>query len=134
MRRRGIWGFALLALLALPGAAKDDGPFGAIAYSDTHKNAYTSNCLNSEAEAEADALKQCHDNAPDDQTCSIAVWWSNGCGAYAKTDDGETWGTGWGSTPELAKQYAVKTCRDFGGQNCKARIVACSPGGYFEMN
>jgi len=119
---------ATLTLIALPAAAAQEGPFGAIAYSTTYRNSYIVTDYQTQAEAEAAALKSCRDDTKNDPSCAVALWFKDACGALAKASDG-SWGTGWGSSQDLASRYAVETCRDYGGTDCKMKIVACSPGG-----
>lgn len=105
-----------------------DGPFGAIAYSQTHDNSYFVTDYPTQADAEAAALADCKNDDPSDTTCTIPLTFQNACGAFAKAGDG-AWGTGWGATQDLADQWAVDTCRQYGGTDCKTKMIVCSPGG-----
>jgi len=119
----------LAAAAALPALADDrDAPWGAIAFSTLHDNSYFVSGYPTQGDAEAAALASCREGDPDDTTCTIPLSYHNACGAIAEASD-KTWGTGWGATQDLAMQWAVKTCRDYGGADCKAQMVVCSPGG-----
>lgn len=120
---------AFLALGA-PGDAfaSDDGPYGAISYSDRHESSYFVTDYPSEQSAEAAALKNCRDEDATDTTCRTLLTFHNACGSFAEASNG-AFGTSWGTSEALAEMWAVDTCQKYGGADCKPSITACSPGG-----
>lgn len=127
-----IWGLILATLITCPAYAEHDGPFGAIGYSEAHRNSYAQTDFPTRAAAEAAVLADCHKDDPADTTCQAPLWFRNACGAIAKASDG-IYGTGWGDTQDIASNWAVRTCRKEGGTDCRMRMVVCSPGGAMTM-
>jgi uncharacterized protein DUF4189 len=65
--------------------------------------------------------------------CSAPIWVRNGWVALA-TDQLQfpglhtnPWGTGWGSTEQEAKDYAMNICRQNGGSSCAQTLTWSSP-------
>ena len=114
------------AILMSAGAASaDTGPYGAIAYAEASDNVYVVTDHDTQEAATAAALADCQ---KENKSCTIPLWFMNACGAFARASDG-SWGTGWGETQDLAKDWAIRTCGNYGGKDCRLRVVMCSPGG-----
>ncbi|MCF4969241.1 DUF4189 domain-containing protein [Nostoc sp. CMAA1605] len=115
-------------LATLPGLtqvaqAQSRDVFGAIAYSQS-TGVYTSVTASSRQEAERRALAHCRRKSRAGD-CSVPVWFKNAWGALAVGSNG-AFGSGWGydtNNPKrgrtIAGQYAVQTCRQYGGVNCR---------------
>jgi Domain of unknown function (DUF4189) len=117
----------LVLVTAFP--ARAAGPYGAIAYSREADNAAAVADAPSRAQGVAAALKSCRDEtAQSPDSCQPAMWFKDACGALAGASDG-SWGTGWGQTQQIATNWAFSVCKTQGGQDCKLKVVICSPGG-----
>ncbi|QSJ18538.1 DUF4189 domain-containing protein [Nostoc sp. UHCC 0702] len=120
---------AATALSILPGliqvAQAESTPdlYGAIAYSRSTK-VYASATGVSRTRAERGALDNCRQQSRA-QDCSVPLWFKNAWGALAVGSNG-VYGTGWGyntTQPRkgraIAARYALQTCKNYGGVNCR---------------
>ncbi|BAZ50940.1 hypothetical protein NIES4103_35630 [Nostoc sp. NIES-4103] len=120
---------AATALAILPGltevaqAQSTPDLYGAIAYSSSTK-VYASATGSSRQAAERGALYNCKQQSRA-QDCSVPLWFKNAWGALAVGSNG-AYGTGWGydtTQPRkgraIAARYALQTCKNYGGVNCR---------------
>jgi len=121
----------LIAVIVMfVGPALAEGPYGAIAYSPEFDNSAAVADQPTEQAAEDAALKSCRDETkskPD--SCQVPLWFKSACGALARDANSDSWGTGWGGTQKIATSWAIKTCQQYGGKECKLKVAVCSPGG-----
>lgn len=125
--------FTLISFLVIPtifaGAmsASAQNRFGSIAFSDaTRDRGYAWNYGN-RAQAEATALAQCR-SLSGARDCRVLLWFRNACGSLASGSNGAV-GTGWGNPRTRSQSEALKSCRSYGGVNCKVERTICSTGG-----
>ncbi|MBW4561729.1 MAG: DUF4189 domain-containing protein [Mojavia pulchra JT2-VF2] len=97
--------------------------FGAIAYSPSTRVSSSATGLSRE-EAERGALYNCQQKSQA-KDCSVPLWFKNAWGALAIGSNG-AYGTGWGydtTRPargkSIASRYALQTCKNYGGVNCR---------------
>ncbi len=120
---------AATALSILPGltqvaqAQPSSDLFGAISYSPSTK-VYSSATGLSRQEAEQSALYSCRQQSRA-KDCTVPLWFKNAWGALAVGSNG-AYGTGWGYDTNhpgrgksIAARYAVQTCKNYGGVNCR---------------
>jgi hypothetical protein len=100
--------------------------FGAIAVTRDGRHYGYSHNWNSQYAAEENALRYCRSDAGNTDACTIAVWFYDGCGAFARDDKG-AWGADWGGSPREAGTKAMRICQNGGGQGCKVVRSVCSP-------
>ncbi|WP_414574621.1 DUF4189 domain-containing protein [Anabaena sp. CCY 9402-a] len=115
-------------LATLPGftqvaQAQSRDLFAAISYSPS-TGVYTSATGLSRQEAERGAFYSCKQQSRAND-CSVPIWFKNAWGALAVGSNG-AYGTGWGYDTQsprrgrtIAGQYAVQTCKKYGGVNCR---------------
>ncbi|MBW4556840.1 MAG: DUF4189 domain-containing protein [Trichormus sp. ATA11-4-KO1] len=103
-----------------------DDLFGAISYSSL-TGIYGLATRLSQADAEMAALNDCQQKSGAND-CLVPLWFKNSWGALAVGSNG-AYGTGWGANvdhpqagKELAEQYALQTCEQYGGVNCQVII------------
>jgi hypothetical protein len=96
--------------------------FGAIAYSPSKRSWGESFGYGSRNDAERRAVRECKSEAGD---CQLAVTFYRQCGAVAGDDNG-AWGTGLGSTPQLALRDALAACANNNGKDCELERVTCT--------
>lgn len=107
--------------------SKPRGPYGAIAVTANGLHAGFADGHASQAQAEASAVATCASNAKFGAgRCTSRIWFKDACGALSTGDDG-AFGTGWGVDPRRACGWALQTCRDYRGRNCRADYYVCSP-------
>ena len=109
----------LFALVLAAPPALQAGPdrYAAVAYSPTAKKWGYGNNYATKGEAIARALSECG------YSDAGTNWCKNAWIAIAISDKSPGgWGSGWGKTPEAARQSARRQCR---ARNPDARIVAC---------
>lgn len=109
----------IIAFAAASEARADN--YGAIAFSQSTGTIGWSYDFRSRGAAEQAALQRCANSAPD---CTVPVWFRNACGAIA-IGNNNGFGSGWGTTRELAERFALQTCRKFTG-NCSVRRWVCT--------
>lgn len=63
----------------------------------------------SRAAAEREALRQCRQSAEPGETCVVAHWFYNTCGALAQDPDG-SWGAGHAPSRSRAEKLALEDC------------------------
>lgn len=105
------------------------GVYGAIALVTANNQAigYVSRNEPDEATARKLALGGCREEAGDAGSgCKVQLVFHNACGAIASAPGGG-YGTGWGKSPALACDWALKTCKEFNAKGCVAELVVCSP-------
>ncbi|WP_414545965.1 protein kinase domain-containing protein [Nostoc sp. CCY0012] len=100
--------------------------FGAISYSSV-TGIYGLATSSSQAEAESTALIDCQRKSGAND-CLGLLWFKNSWGALAVGSNG-AYGTGWGAKidhppggKELAEEYALQTCQQYGGVNCRVIV------------
>lgn len=121
---------AIIFLFLVSGRVMAEGSYGAIAYSPESDNAAAAGDKATQKEAEEVALNSCRNatkSNPD--SCQSALWFKDSCGALARDAKGTAWGTGWGDSQQIASDWAINVCRQFGGSDCKLVVAICSPGG-----
>jgi hypothetical protein len=117
------------ALSILPGLAQvaqaQSKPdlFGAIGYSPSTRVTTGATGL-SRQEAERSAIYNCQQQSQA-KDCSVPLWFKNAWGAIAGGSNG-AYGTGWGYDTNhpgkgrsIAARYAIQTCQNYGGVNCR---------------
>lgn len=73
--------------------------------------------------SEQGALDRMYAECP---SCNTSYTFVNACGAIAQAHDG-AWGSGWGTSRQLAEHYAGQTCSQYtrsGG--CRTVVWACT--------
>jgi hypothetical protein len=101
------------------GGGSGAASYGAIAFS-AGAFGYSDNRA-TRAEAEAEALKQCGQ-----QACVVATWFFNNCGALATSSNGP-WGAEHAPSAERAQALARARCAREGGSDCEIKVSHCSP-------
>jgi len=94
--------------------------FGAISYSPATKT-YSSGIAQTKQAAINAALRNCR-SASRAKDCTVPLWFKNAWGALAVASDG-SYGTGWGTNQSLAERFAVETCENYGGADCRVVFV-----------
>lgn len=118
-------GVALMAAtgVLIPDAALAAGSFGAIAYSQSSGSYGWATDFPTRRAAENAALASCQERAND---CSVAVWFSNACGALAVGGDGG-WGADWGRNLRAAENKARHVCTGY-SYDCRIVVSRCVSG------
>ena len=113
----------LLIIVTLsPAAALGQDHDGAIAYSPrTKAHGWAFNHPSQKA-AQATALYNCRQHAPD---CKTVVWFLNACAALATGEGG--YGSAWGSTQAAADKEALKLCASH-TKGCTIARRVCTEG------
>ncbi|NCJ07337.1 DUF4189 domain-containing protein [Synechococcales cyanobacterium C] len=105
--------------------------FSAIAFSDSAQSYGYSYAYTTRSEAETRALQECTDRGADD--CRLLIEFENSCGALAQASNG-AYGSGSGSTAEVANATAILVCGQFGGDNCEVTLRVCPPNDIFQRS
>jgi hypothetical protein len=129
MRNSVLHGRAILPALAalLLSTSAYATTFGAIGYSAPTDSLTMQSQCDSEQECEDGVMKSCREQSSQPDQCQVLVWFRDACGAFAKASNG-AYGSGWGTDENIATQYALKVCRDNGGQDCSSNVYVCSTG------
>ncbi len=116
-----LWGAAILLLLSFASTVQAADYYGAIAYSrSTGASAYSYD-HRSRHNAEVSAINHCGR-----RDCQAVIWFKNACGALSVGARG-AYGTGWGSTRQLAEAYARQSCQKHGGgRHCATQVWTCT--------
>lgn len=125
---------ALACLPALAPAAQAAEVYGAIAYSQSTGTIGFNTGL-SRAQAERNAFLDCQSRTFA-RDCETQLWFRNAWGALAVSSSG-AFGTGWGYdevNPDrgqfIAEKYALDTCYDYGGRDCRVIFARPAIPGY----
>jgi hypothetical protein len=115
----GLGSIAIAVIAMTPtlfsGPALADDMYGAIASDEQSHWGYGYN-FPTQAQAEADALRQCGTDS-----CVVRVWFKNACGAVVENNT--TIGWGWGGSRSEAEAQALSVC---GTGSCKVLTWACT--------
>ena len=111
----------LTLLLGSPAIARDDGDYGAIAYSRRTGHYGYATHHRSRRAAEDRALDECAR-----RDCKIEVWFRDNCAALATGSEGQVVGWAYNRRLEEAKENAIEQCRAHDGRHCRVVVSACS--------
>jgi Domain of unknown function (DUF4189)/Prokaryotic phospholipase A2 len=98
---------------AVPALAAS-GDYAAIAYSPSTGVA-AGGYSGSQVNAEGASVTACKSTGGG-QDCAAYVWVEDGFASMARS--GDSFGTGWGTTADNARRYAIQICQQHGGANC----------------
>ncbi len=98
--------------------------YGAIAI-DIKTGAYGfSYGFGNQADAEVNALRYCRKKSSRKNSCQVATWYHNACGAVAESKK-KDWGAAWGNSKAEAARKALRVCGKY-SSSCKITRLHCS--------
>jgi hypothetical protein len=106
-----------------PNSGSQSSSYGAIAI-DIKSGAYGfSYSFGNQSDAQIAALRYCRKKSSRNNSCQVATWYHNACGAVAESNS--HWGADWGNSKAEAARKALRVCGKY-SSNCKITRLHCS--------
>ncbi len=107
-----------------PNSGSQSSSYGAIAI-DIKSGAYGfSYGFGNQSDAQVAALRYCRKNSSRNNSCQVATWYTNACGAVAESKN-KDWGASWGNSRAEAARKALRVCGKY-SSSCKVTRLHCS--------
>lgn len=103
-----------------------DSRYGSIVFSKEANGGYAWGIawsFNSHSAARDRAIRECQSRRG--TSCYEVGWFRDACGALA-IGGNNGYGSGWGTTHSVAKEYALGNCRQAGNEGCRIAAAECA--------
>lgn len=89
------------------------------AYALGTRRAWSYSSGDTRSEAQRNALASCENRGDD---CTVILWFTNQCGALARSEDYRVFRAAVGDTADSAAVNAIGACRAAGGRDCRLAV------------